>query len=358
MRKKVALFIRSLELGGAEHQSIYIAAGLSRTYTLKLIVFYNRGDLIPKAMNILGDQSIYFVEGKNILHKLLNLYLFFKAEKYDVLFCFLPMNNIIGLTLGRLSCIKNIYGGIRSSKKKAWHKMFVQKFLMNRYSTGIISNSYAGKDAYISYGIKEEKISVIHNGIIKIPNKIERKENRKVNLLNVSRFVAEKDFLTTFKVLDILNKRGILEQYGVKHFIVGYGVLEDKIYNYVSEYGLKEYVSIIINPMDVEQYYIQSDIFFTTSRHEGMPNSIMEAVSWSLPVVCTDAGDSRYLVLNNKSGFVNEVGDYNNLAESLITLIKNHKMRILFGEAGYLNLTKNFNLNTMIDKYCDIIERS
>ena len=54
-----------------------------------------------------------------------------------------------------------------------------------------------------------------------------------------------------------------------------------------------------------------------SSDSEGMPNSIMEALNFSLPVVSTDAGDANFLVKDGVTGFLVPIKDYKMLAEKL-----------------------------------------
>ena len=49
----------------------------------------------------------------------------------------------------------------------------------------------------------------------------------------------------------------------------------------------------IMNDKNLKEYYSNSDIFLNTSVVEGMPNAVMEAMSFQLPVIATNAGDTK-----------------------------------------------------------------
>ena len=126
-RKNVALFIRSLHKGGAEKQSIVLTRQLSHIYNTWLIVMFRDGEYLEHAIN--NDLKVVFLPG-NILQKSFHLYQFLKSKKINILINYLPVNNIIGDVVGRLSGVDFIYGGIRGAAlKKSRLKMLLMKFL-------------------------------------------------------------------------------------------------------------------------------------------------------------------------------------------------------------------------------------
>ena len=58
-----------------------------------------------------------------------------------------------------------------------------------------------------------------------------------------------------------------------------------------------------------------------------MSNTIMEAMSYSLPVVATNAGDTSYLVKDGITGFLCNIGDYQQISDRLSTLITDYDLR-------------------------------
>lgn len=352
---KIALFIRSLNKGGAENQSIELAKVLSERYEVKLFVMFKEGKLICKAKNELNEEDVIYIEGSGYLSKSYFFYKYLKKENFDYLFCYLPSNNIIGVILGKLAGIKFVFGGLRGSKIKSnVIKMFVQKFLLNYLSTAVISNSFKAKKTYSAFGTKEDKIHVIHNGIEVSHDYLPRDEKSNVKILSVGRFVPEKDYETS--LLAVKKVRELKrDELNFSYTIVGYGEEESKISNMIDKFGLKNHTEIVINPQNVDQYYKDADVFLITSKNEGMPNVIMEAMSFSLPVVTTDAGDASYLIKDGVNGFVCPIGEYHIIAENLINLISSSTLRNSFGKKGYEILKSEFSLEKLGKKYEAII---
>ena len=352
MKYNIAFFIRSLNLGGAEKQSLLLSSELSKKHNVFLIVFIKEGELMQ---NIDSKSNVYFPEG-NIIKKCISLYSFFRKNKIDVLFNFLPLNNIIGSLLGKLAGVNRVYNGIRGAKiKRNWLKMNVQCFLSNYVADGVISNSHKAKQIYSKYGYKKEKIIVIHNGIDVQTSSIHHKTSIPVNILSVGRFVEEKDYMTAVRAIGKLSNIATTSNISLHYYILGYGNLHETILKFINQLGLNSKISILDGRVDLSEYYQKANIYLSTSKHEGMSNTIMEAMTYSLPVVSTNSGDSSYLIENEFNGFICDVGDYNSIAQKLSLLIHSEDFRIRMGENSYHKIRKEFSIEKIILDYDKLI---
>jgi glycosyltransferase involved in cell wall biosynthesis len=101
----------------------------------------------------------------------------------------------------------------------------------------------------------------------------------------------------------------------------------------VSDYGLTDsivFAGIVSNMDEVLKY---SRMFVLTSDYEGIPNALIEAMSYGLPVVSTDCspGGARLLINNKENGIIVPVGDVEKLAEAIIFLLDNPTTAELYG---------------------------
>ena len=81
--KNIAIFIRSLNRGGAEKQCLLLAKGLSKLNNVVVIVFYKEGDLL-KSLD--GDESLFFFPSGNVVLKCVELYRYLVRNRVQVLF--------------------------------------------------------------------------------------------------------------------------------------------------------------------------------------------------------------------------------------------------------------------------------
>jgi len=107
---------------------------------------------------------------------------------------------------------------------------------------------------------------------------------------------------------------------------------------------------------DVAQILQESDIVTLTSKHEGLPRCIMEAMAVGKPVVATNVRGSRDLVEHGKTGFLVELGDVERLVSALERLIKNEKLRKAMGKAG-LKKIQEYSLDKVLFKMETIYRR-
>jgi polysaccharide biosynthesis protein VpsI len=94
----------------------------------------------------------------------------------------------------------------------------------------------------------------------------------------------------------------------------------------------------------------ETDVFVLPSYGEGMPMSILEAMSYSVPVVSTTVGGIPELVLDGETGFLIEPGDLDALYEKLKCLIQDKELRKKFGRKGRLVIENRFNIDLVSQK--------
>ncbi|OQY75361.1 MAG: hypothetical protein B6D44_02130 [Ignavibacteriales bacterium UTCHB2] len=351
LKKTVAIFINSLNKGGAERQAILLHNYLSQHFNAYLIIYNN---LNPENHQILSDKNVIFLKG-NTIPKIFQFYKFLKGNRITHLFNFLPLNNIAGIIIGKLAGVRYLYGGIRSEKYKSKFKMIIMKLLCNYVSSGFISNSYAAYKSYTRYGFNQQKLMVIQNAID--PVSIFNCPHPKIRILSVGRFIEEKDYFTSITALNLILKNKPELRSHISYNIIGYGKLEDKIKRSIELNKLDD-ITIFVNDGFIGESYQNSDIFLNTSKYEGMPNVIMEAMNNSLPMVATDAGDTKYLVRDNFNGFLCPIGNAEYISEKLITLINDNNLCKQMGVNSLKIIEENFRPDKVFTAYKDLIDNA
>lgn len=347
----VAILMNALAMGGAEKQSLLLARTLGNYYDVHYIVQKKKPQLKRHIEFIRNEKINYIQLSGNFIFRVFQLSAYIKKEKIEVLIGFLTLDNAMASVLSLFRKIKYI-GGIRSSYLpliKFWATWVAQKYFLDY----MIYNNHFGRDLFIARGFSAGRSTVIHNYINNVRNEIIRPEREKVKILSVGRFTAQKDYLTALRTIELLNRRGMVGK--IEYIIVGDGELLRKMKKWIGRMHLGN-VTMIVNPASVEDYYIDADIYLLSSISEGMPNSIMEAFNFSLPVVSTDVGDAKYLVREGVSGYLVKTGDAGALADKLSILIHDHKQRIAFGKYGHEMLIKNFSEDKYREQYITLLD--
>lgn len=91
------------------------------------------------------------------------------------------------------------------------------------------------------------------------------------------------------------------------------------------------------------KYYQQADIFILPSYAENLPFSLLEAMAVGLPVVTTPVGGIPELVEDGRNGFLIRPGNYQDLAESTLRLLKNSQLREELGRNARLRIQQQYS---------------
>ncbi len=356
--KKIFLITNSLLLGGAEKQSVILTHSLGEYYSTFLIVYF--GDSFDEDLKALAKNhsiKIIFLSGGH-LSKMIDLYKLFRKEKPFAIISFLLTGNLINGVLGKICKVPIRIGGIRSDNFSGW-KLKIQKTVHQFLLSHTVFNNHAGYIRCLVKGFKRHKSYVIPNGI-EIPiieNELKMQSNKEFKVLTVGRFVPEKDYLTFLMVVKSLKTKfeseGLSKKISVT--IAGYGSLEKFLRQTIDEFGLNQNVKLLIRPKDVSFLYRNADVYLSTSIQEGVSNSILEAMSFGLPVVATNVGDNEIIIKHGISGFITIKKDIEGLSKYLMSLAKNPDLSSKMGNKGYSLVEQNYSINRMSIQFRDLI---
>jgi glycosyltransferase involved in cell wall biosynthesis len=110
-----------------------------------------------------------------------------------------------------------------------------------------------------------------------------------------------------------------------------------------AELGIAERVHFPGYRENLLPVYAAFDMFCLSSRREGLPNSILEAMAMGLPVVTTDVAGAKELVLDGQTGYVLPQGDVLGIARTLISLADNEALQRQMSQAGRERVEREFS---------------
>jgi len=136
-------------------------------------------------------------------------------------------------------------------------------------------------------------------------------------VLSVGRLSREKDHATLLEAMSLLPER-----LAAHLLIVGEGPERQRIEKKIASLGITENVSLIGQQTSAEPYYGIADIAVLSSRSEGSPNALLEAMAAGVPVVATDVGGVPEIAVHGDTALLVQPGDPGELAESMGRLIR------------------------------------
>jgi glycosyltransferase involved in cell wall biosynthesis len=134
----------------------------------------------------------------------------------------------------------------------------------------------------------------------------------------------------------------------------GDGELDGHVERIVHELGLHQWCRLLGFRRDVRSVMCAFDVFALTSRYEGLPYAVLEAMALGLPVVATNVVGTRDLVADGVNGFLVPPGDAVAAADSLLRLIDNPSLGVEFGQRARTLVEERFTLAAMIERLASL----
>lgn len=192
------------------------------------------------------------------------------------------------------------------------------------------------------------KIIILHNGVI-VPTY--HKENYSdTNVLFLGRLGERKGSYDLLKVIP-----EVLEKVPDAHFYLGGDGDIEQSQKIINENGLQENVKLLgwVKNKEKETYLKKCSIFILPSYHEGMPMSVLEAMSYGLATVSTNVGGIPQIINNNVNGIRIDAGNLNEMRNSLIKLLSDSRLKYKYGHMAYKTINERFNAVSNIEKICN-----
>lgn len=339
--KKLVLFGSQITVGGAQRVLLDQAGWFSEHgWDVRAVFFYDKDGLLEQwrencsfPVETLSDYERGGRKTKNLFgvlrgfFRLISLLREFRPKAIE---CFTHDADLIGIPAAVLAGVPVRIGahhgqfiGLGGMKLK------IHTLLMNSPMTDkLICVSARAKAQALSEGVHEEKIQVIFNGVKPVgPDPAIRAAVRKElgiseadkMILSVGRLVPEK----AQHLLIEAAPEVIREMSNTRFFIAGGGPLMERLQAQIDKEGLAELFTLLGNRNDVSRLLNAADCFVLPSETEGMPVSLMEAMSIGLPAVATRLEGIEQLIPDPRFGTLIPFGDVPFLAETLIRTLKN-----------------------------------
>lgn len=323
------------------------------------VVVGNKGLLRDKLLKIPSIKVILMES----LHRKINLVYDLKAiyelrkiitfEKPDIV----HLHSSKAGTIGRLASIGlktkvifTVHGwsfsdGVPSKSKKVLYK-FVEK-VMSKFTDKIICVSNYDFNLGIKNGVIQDnkKAIMIHNGVEAPKTKNSELVKRKYSPLKfvmIARFSAQKDQKALINALSYIDPKKF------ELTFVGDGETLKENEKLVNELKISENVKFAGFKQDVSQYLLSSDVYVLTTHYEGLPISIIEAMSYGLPIIATNVGGNSELVINGENGYL--INNKKELQNALVSFINNRELIDKMGRKSFEYYCNKFELQKCIKK--------
>ncbi len=170
---------------------------------------------------------------------------------------------------------------------------------------------------------------------------------QKQTILYTGRLSAEKGVAILIQAYALLRSPAASSLY-----IVGSGPEQQHLEDLIQKLGLDNTVTLLPACSDIRPYYQCADIFIMPSFHEGISNSVLEAMACALPVIATDVIGNSDLIRHRHNGLLVAPNDAPVLAAALDELLDSPDTAREMGYCGQKIAQTQYSFDDMVDRYC------
>lgn len=180
--------------------------------------------------------------------------------------------------------------------------------------------------------------------VIQIPNFITFNTEATSTVTN-KRVLAVGHFSKIKAFEDLINIWALVKQKDINNAwilsIIGCGEDLQKIKDTIITLKVCNSVEILPPTDKIQQEYLSSSIYVSTSKYEGFPMVLLEAMQSGLPCIAFDCPNGpRDIITNNNDGFLVRPNDFNDFANKILLLMNNDKKRIEMGKNAAINIQR------------------
>lgn len=245
-------------------------------------------------------------------------------------------------------------------------KFFTKRKYFHPRISQFTAISFFIKQVLVDYGIPIEKISVARSAVtseiykdfdrVECQSKLKAKLHiPKENILigNASALTSQKGHETLLRAVAELKNAGV--RFSV--LIAGDGPLRLPLEQLTQDLKITELVHFLGFIRNVPEFLSALDILAVPSNNEGLGTVILDGILAGCVVVGSRVGGIPEIIVHQKTGLLEEVGDYQHLARNLSDLIQNPQKRDDLRRAARDWVQREFSLEAMVTANLDVYEK-
>jgi len=217
----------------------------------------------------------------------------------------------------------------------------------------VVTPSQHLKNFILNLGFKN-KIEIINNGVFIPEENTNIFTNDQINITIVSRLVSHKNIEKIIKAISDLNSPLINLN------IIGDGPELNQLQKISLESNNKDNIIFHgkLNRDEIDHIFLNSDIYIQASNYEGLPHSLLEAMSYGIPVLCTPVGECKEILGNEDRGYILDLPvSKNNIKSKISQIIGEKDIANKKGDRGKDFINEKYNLTNSFNLYKNLFTR-
>ncbi|MST04193.1 MAG: glycosyltransferase [Candidatus Pacebacteria bacterium] len=369
-KTKILYIITKSDIGGAQKYIHDLSTNINKEFFESKIIF---GGIDIKSLSNKTNPGIFFWNDWQAIFEIVKI---LKKETPDIIHLNSSKAGVLGTIAGviyrktsnkDLKIIFTAHGWVFNPQNKI-SKLERFFYIALHKAAGIFQNkiiNVSNYDREIALRLRianSDKLKVVWNGIGEDINFLNKNEARNILLQkiqnqspvqisnlefqashmvgSIGRLVKEKDYETLISSAKLENKSIFI--------IIGDGYEKEKLNNLIKKYSLENRFFILKNENNDARFLKAFDIFILSSVKEGLPYTLLEAMSARIPIIGTKTGGITE-ILNNENGILVNIKNTINIAEAINNIKNSQDLKNKLINNAFAFFKHNLTLKNMIE---------
>jgi glycosyltransferase involved in cell wall biosynthesis len=286
-----------------------------------------------------------------------------RRERVSIVHTFFSTSDLWGGTIAKLSGCPVLI----SSRRDMGIERSTKHRRAYRVLAGLFDQVQAVSDRVRSYsisadGLRPDRVVTVHNGVdlkeIDAAPPLSRSDEA-LGIHNASHIVLNVGNVRRVKGTDVMIRTVAIvrEKFPNVLFLLVGGVHERvffaEVQRLITDLRVTDNVQFLGQRLDVPSILKICDIFYQSSRSEGLPNAVLEAMASGLPCVATDVGGTNEIICNDENGFLVESERPDLAAKAIIHLLGDQNRARIVGAAARRTIEQRFSAQAMVNRMVD-----
>ena len=291
-----------------------------------------------------------------------------EREKFDVIHCNTPVGGVLGRLVAKKYKTKHVIYQVhgfhfyKGAPKFNWLVYYPIERWLARYTDTLITINQEDFDiAKRKFRLKD------HGEIYYVPGvgiDLSQYELHKSHELRASLGISDDDIML-ISAGDLVERKNYklsikaVAETGMpnlKYCICGTGEQLNELTQYAKELGVESQIKFLGFRSDMKALLQVADIFLFTTKQEGLPRSMMEAMASGLPCIASKVRGNTELLEDGRGGYLCDVESVTEFAKAIKTLSENEEVRKQFGEANHKRIM-DFDISKIVNQIRNVYVR-
>ena len=224
----------------------------------------------------------------------------------------------------------------------------LNSFILNRFFDNLVAVSWEMKDSLVKKGFRSKKVSVIHNGI-ELPQCLQKVGTKNSFVVgSCGRLFPVKNYELFIETAAQLPE--------IQFVLAGDGPEMEKLRLQCTRADLDDNFTFLGQIQDMQSFYSNLDLYMSTSIHEGIPMSVLEAMGHGLPVIAPKVGGFPEIIDDGVDGLLIPRHKPELFAKACLQLYSEPALLAKASRAARVKVESKFSVQHMTTDYINLYQ--